>query len=177
MKMQAQDVIAHPRELVFATFRDEMPRLVPYLPDIASIEVLERRELPGGQLQAVSLWRADPVDVPALVKPWMKPQWTQWRDHALWDPVRWTCQWRTELLMFQETVEARGCNRYLAQGPGAVCVLSEAEVKIDAGSLPGVPRVMARRAGEALERFVVRLMEPNLTRAHRGLEAYLRERA
>jgi hypothetical protein len=177
MKMQSEDIVRYPRDLVFSTFRDHTPELVPYLPDIASIEVLERQPEPGGELRAVSLWRAQPVEIPALVRPWMKPQWMQWRDRALWSPRTWTCQWSIELLAFDEVVQAQGHNTYQAVGPGSVRVISQAEIKVNAARLPGVPRLMARRAGRALERFVVKLLEPNLTRANRGLEAYLRERA
>jgi hypothetical protein len=173
MKTQAEDRIPFPRALVFATFRDAMPQLARHLPNITSIEPLERELLPNGDLRAVSLWKASAQEVPALLRPFMKPELTQWRDHALWRADQWVCEWRSELFVFQDQVEARGRNVFLDEGD-QTRVLMEGEVKIDGRRLPG-GALLGARLGEALESFVVRMIGPNLTQANRALERYLRE--
>ena len=48
MKLEADARIAFPRELVFSTYRDRLPQLVPFLPDVKSIVVQERTDAPDG---------------------------------------------------------------------------------------------------------------------------------
>jgi hypothetical protein len=49
MKLEADARIAFPREVVYSTYRDRLPALVPYLPNIKGITVQKRGGSGGGQ--------------------------------------------------------------------------------------------------------------------------------
>src|SRR5437773_1440734 len=98
MKLEGDARIVFPRPLVFATYRDRLPELVPYLPNIREIKVLEREEKPGGQeghLRLLNLWRAS-ADIPKVAQAVLKPEALAWKDHAHWNENDWTCEWRVE---------------------------------------------------------------------------------
>ena len=57
MLFQNVDEVGHPVEDVFRLLRDEMTKIVPYLPDVEEIVVLEEERRPDGTLRLVNLWR------------------------------------------------------------------------------------------------------------------------
>lgn len=176
MKLYIEDVIHFPRELVFNTYRDELPQLAGHLPNIEYIEVVEREEKDNGEIRLLNLWKAASTEVPTLIRPFVKPELMKWNDHALWKPKSWTCEWRSEVGFFKEQVDARGLNTYIPQGDNAVKIIIEGEISVDAKKLPGVPRLMAGKIGSTVEKFVVKMIEPNLKGINRGLESYLRSK-
>jgi hypothetical protein len=52
----------------------------------------------------------------------------------------------------------------------------QVELNIHAERLPGVPKLIAGRIVPAVEQFVRRLLQPNLTSLAQGLQAYVKER-
>jgi hypothetical protein len=44
---------------------------------------------------------------------------------------------------------------------------------VDAKNLPGVPRLLAGKIVGEVEKFVVKMITPNLTSVNRGIESYL----
>ena len=59
MDFEVVDYLPFPLERVYPTMRDKLPDLVPYLPDIKSITVVEREDLGEGRLRLVSQWMAE----------------------------------------------------------------------------------------------------------------------
>ena len=57
LDLQAEAHIPFPREAVFAVFRDELDRLVPFLPSIRSIRIAGREER-GALVDTVIEWQA-----------------------------------------------------------------------------------------------------------------------
>ena len=76
MKLEAVATLSFPRPLVFSTYRDRLPQLVPHLPNVEKIEVLEREEAPGGEagvVRLLNLWFAK-ADVPKVAQSVIKPE-------------------------------------------------------------------------------------------------------
>ena len=84
MKFSLVDEIPHPRELVFATHRDKLGELVPYLPNISSVES-ESRLVEGEVVRLVNVWTGSSTDVPSIIRPLVKPDYLCWVDRATWD--------------------------------------------------------------------------------------------
>ena len=178
MKMEADCRIAFPRELVFSTYRDRLTELVPHLPNVTGIEVLERDDAPGGvegKTRLLNLWHAE-GDIPKVAKPVVKPDMVAWNDHALWDENEWTCEWRTEPKFFTESIDCGGKNRYVVDGDVTILQI-RGHLDIDLSGIRGVPGFLAKKIAPVVEKFIVALLTPNLISVSKGLEAFLKAEA
>ncbi|MCC7384992.1 MAG: hypothetical protein IT384_24315 [Deltaproteobacteria bacterium] len=175
MKIEADATIAFPRELVFSTYRDRLPDLVPHLPNIRSIQVLEREESPNGAVgvtRLLNLWKAE-GDIPKVAQAVIKPDMLEWKDFARWDAPAWACDWRSVTSMFTEQVKCGGRNTFVDLG-GATRLEIRGALDVDLKTIPGVPRFLAGTIAPVVEKFIVALLTPNLTSVSKGLEAFLR---
>lgn len=172
MKFRIEDRVAFPQGDVYRTQRDHLADLAVYLPDIESIVVESRRE-EGGKVHFVNLWKAAQQELPALARGFIKPEMLGWTDYATWNEADWSCEWRIQLGFLPEAIHASGRNTWLADGEGTRCII-EGEIRIDATKVPGVPRLMAGKIGDTIEKVVVKLIEPNLKKTTEGVVAYLK---
>ncbi len=171
-----KDSVAHGREKVFKTFRDELTELIPHLPDIKDIEVKDREEVDDNTVKVVNLWKAEAEEIPRLARSFIKPEMLKWTDYATWREDAWECDWRMEVGFLSDAVTCEGTNRYLEKGEGITEVVIEGTLEVDAAKIPGVPRLGAGKIGRVIESFVVKLITPNLTQVNRGLESYLKSK-
>jgi hypothetical protein len=175
MKIEADARIAFPRDVAFRAYRDELPALVPHLPNVSAIEVKETENAPGGvasRTRKLNLWRAK-ADIPTVAQAIIKPEMLAWDDKALWDEAEWTCDWQTVPHFFTDRIKCGGKNRFVVDGNN--CILQiRGDLEVDVKGLPGVPKLLAGTVGAGIEKFVVALLTPNLTSVSKGLEAYLR---
>ncbi len=171
-RLNVEDTIAYDRELVFETFRDHLVELIDYLPNIEDIEVESRERVDENTVEIVNRWSAEEKDIPALAKKFIEPEMLQWIDYATWREDQWVCEWNMEVGFLQDAITCRGQNRYLAED-GTTRIHIDGDLEVDANQIPGVPRLVANKVGSAVEKFVVRLIEPNLRDVNRGLEQYL----
>ena len=175
-RIHVKDTVAHPREVVFSTFRDHLEELVPYLPDIRDIKVEERDQVDEDTVKAVNLWKAKDEDIPRLASKFIKPEMLQWTDYATWRADSWTCDWDMKVGFLQDAIDCKGTNRYVARDDGTTEIIIEGDLTVDASKIPGVPRLVAGKVGSAVEGFVVKMITPNLKDVNRGLEKYLAEK-
>jgi hypothetical protein len=171
-KISTKDEVAYPREKVFETFRDDLEELVPYLPDIRAIEQQKYERIDAKTIKVVRLWKAKDEDVPSMAKKFIKPEMLQWTDTAIWREDTWECDWSMEVGFLSDAISAEGTNSYFAKD-GSTKIEIAGDLKVDAKHIPGVPRLLAGKVGSAVEKFVVKLITPNLTDVNRGLEKYL----
>jgi len=171
MKVEADTFIDFPRELVFRTYRDRLPELVPHLPNVKEIRV-ESRSDEGPISQLVNRWEAN-ADVPKMARSVVKPEMMVWLDHARWDEAAWTCDWRIEHATFREQVHCQGRNHYVADGDRTRLEI-RGEISVDATRIPGVPRMLAGTLAPVIERFIVQTIRPNLVSTADGVQAFLK---
>jgi hypothetical protein len=174
MKIEADARISFPRDVVFATYRDRLPELVPHLPNIERITVEQREDAPGGQAGVSRLlnhWKAK-GEIPKVAQAVIKPEMVAWHDHALWNENDWTCAWRTVPKMFTESIRCEGKNNYVVDG-GHTILQIRGVLEIDLEGIPGVPRFLAGRVAPIVEKFIVDLLRPNLVSVAGGLEKFL----
>lgn len=176
MKLEADSRVSFPRALVFSTYRDRLPELVPHLPNVRAITVEKREDGVGGApgvTRMLNRWEAK-GEIPKAAQAVIKPEMLAWLDHAVWDQDHWTVEWRIETRMFTENVKCFGKNRYLELSPQSTLLEIRGELTVDLKGIPGVPRLLAGAVAPAVERFVVALLTPNLISVAKGLEAFLR---
>jgi hypothetical protein len=175
MRIFVEDVINFPQQAVYDTQRNEMAKLVAYLPNINKIEVLEREERDGG-VRIVNLWRAAATDVPRIIRPFVKPEMLQWHDYAEWFDDDHYCTWRLKTGFFTEQVSVRGKTSFLRLGENKSKCVIDGDLSVDHTRLPGVPRLVAKKVVKEVEKLVIRLMTPNMTSVNRGIERYLAQK-
>lgn len=171
MKFSLVDEIAHPRDLVYSTHRDKLVELVPYLPNVSSV-VIESRLEESGLIKLVNKWTGTSDDIPAPLRPLIKPENLTWIDRASWDQGRWRTDWEITISALPEAVTARGFNTFLEEG-GETVIQMNGEFLIHPDKVPGVPAFVARTAAPAIERFVVGLLQPNLRRSNQAVQQYI----
>ena len=171
MRIKSESIIHHPLERVYAAYRDELPEIAAYMPDIKEILVLSREE-EGDTARLHNVWRAE-REIPSFAKNILKPDMLQWDDHALWHKANHTCDWRLELRVFTDAVKCGGTNVFEALGADSTKVVLDGNLDINLKHVPGVPRLLARTIAPRVEQFIVALITPNLKQVNKSLGDYL----
>lgn len=171
MQIHSTCLVHHPLDRVYLAYRDELPLMVPFIPDIREIVVQSREPFTGG-VKILNLWIAD-RDPPKAVANVIKKEWLQWEDYATWSDEGRYVDWRMVLPAMPDRMRCSGRNTFVRDGLDRTKVIISGDLQIDASSFPGVPAFLARRVGTAIEAFIVDLVTPNLTRMNQSLEEYL----
>lgn len=174
MKLEADARIAFPRELAYSTYRDRLPEMVPFLPDVKAIHVQSRSDDVDGQAgvsKLLNLWEAS-TEIPKVLQAVIKPEMLAWDDYATWNQDAWTCDWRIETKMFTENVKCWGHNTYEVDGEGTLLKI-RGELDVSLKGVPGVPKFLASKIAPQVEKLIVTLLKPNLLSVAKGLQDFL----
>lgn len=172
MRIDESQKISHPAHLVFATLRDKTPELAAIMPNVEGVQVLERREDPP-RVHLYNRWQATNQDVPRIVRPFVSKDLVAWFDRATWDEESLSCSWQIEAVVGKEVFSCQGRTTIQADGDGACEFRLSAELRVDPDRVPGVPRFLARKLQEPLERFIGNAIRPNLTSIASAVQRYL----
>lgn len=173
MKLHADARIAFPRPVVFSAYRDRLPEMLPYLPDIKKITVESREDLDGGISKLHNVWEAA-SEVPKIAQRIITPDMLAWNDFAEWNENDWTCDWNIKTRLFTDNVSCGGRNEYLEDGDGTLLKI-RGELDVNLKGIPGVPSFLAGTVAPHVEKFIVDLLTPNLISIAGGLERFLQE--
>jgi hypothetical protein len=170
MDLEADALVPFDRELVFRTYRDELPEIVEFMPSVRRIEV-KSREDQGNVTRLVNVWRGG-GEIPAAARVVLSESMLSWTDHALWDSLTQTCRWRIETHSFRDAVRCEGSTRFVATD-GTTRIEIRGELVIDATRIRGVPKFLTKGVGNTVTEFLVRKIGPNLLEASEGVRRYL----
>lgn len=171
MRLDVSAELAFPRDQVFKTYRDKLPELVPYLPNVRGITVVSRAD-EGQVTKLLNRWKGG-GDIPATVRKFLSEDLLEWDDHAEWNEGEWTCAWKTIVPAFKDAVESSGKNRFEDLGGGKTRLIISGDLKVDAAKVKGVPRLLAGAVSPAIEAFLVGAIKPNLVATAKGVEKFL----
>ncbi len=171
MNLDVSVEIPYSREQVFSTYRDHLPELVPYLPNVRGIAQVSRAD-EGETVRLLNHWKGG-GDIPALVRKFLSENLLEWDDHAIWHHDQFTTEWRTEVPALKDAVKAQGSNRFEDLGGTRTRLIIAGQIQVDAGKIKGVPRLLAGTVGPAVEMFLVSSIKPNLVAVSKGVEKYL----
>lgn len=173
MRLDVSVDIPFPRERVFKAYRDDLPKLVPYLENVRAIIVNDRVE-EGPIVKLVNRWKGG-GEIPSVVRKFLSEDLLEWDDHATWNETAFTCQWKTIVPSFREALDATGTNTFTALSDTSMRFSIRGELKVDASKVKGVPRLLAGTVGPAVESFLVGRIQPNFLAVAKGVERWLRE--
>jgi hypothetical protein len=171
MELRADAHIPFPRDVVFAAFRDDIVKMLPYFPDVRGIELKSRKDA-GEVSELVRVWHGG-GEIPVAARAVLSEAMLSWTDYATWDAGRLRCDWRIETHALSEAVLCRGVNLFLEEGPGKTLLEIRGTMEIDARKIRGVPGFLAGKVGRTVEEFLGGKIQPNLVETARGLTRYL----
>lgn len=170
-RIDITDSIAYDRATVYEVFRDKMGEVKQYLPTVKDI-ICESYDRDGDTVHIVNTWIAADEDIPAVASKFIKPEMLQWVDTATWHDDEHSVDWVMEVGFMSDAIDCSGTTYYRENGDKTEVNIT-GELRVDAGKIPGVPRLLAGKVGSAVEAFVVKMITPNLKEANRGAEKFL----
>jgi hypothetical protein len=173
MKIQSSDIIHHPLKAVYETYRNELPKITGYVPNITKIEVASREDVEGG-VKLHNIWHAI-GEIPGIARAFIKPDMLMWDDYAHWIDAEHYCQWELSTRFFTENVTCSGRSSFYDNGEGTTRVELSGEFRLSLKGVRGIPRILATRAEPQIEKFIVALITPSLRLVTKGIGRYLDE--
>lgn len=174
MLICANTQIPFPRSLVYATYRDKLVELVPYMPNVRDIEVKSRSEV-GSNIYTVNEWHGG-SEIPAAAKVILSENMLSWTEYNTWDQALLTVEWRIETHAFTKAVKCFGKNRFLSDGNTTI-IESRGELAIDPKQINGVPFFLTSTIANVVEDFLGKNIQPNLLAMSAGVRQYLEQNA
>ena len=171
MRIHSASVLPFPRSLVYETYRDRLSAIAEEMTDIRKIDVLARTDGTDGTTRIHNRWYAQ-VTLPSVAERVVKQEWRQWDDHAVWKDDAFVVDWRLEIPTFGDQVQCSGRNSFTAVEGGTQVAL-EGDLQINIKKIPGVPSILLRRALPEVEKFIARMIAPNLEKVNEGLQTVL----
>ena len=174
MRIHSESLIRHPQPKVYQAYRDRLPEIAEYIPDVKEI-VVESREAYDGGVKIHNVWIAD-REVPVFAKAFLKPEMMRWDDYADWRDAESRVHWKLKLRVFTDQVTCGGTNTFKKVDERTTAVVLEGDLDIDLKNIPGVPKLFAGGLKPKVEKFIVSLITPNLERVNESLQQFLDEK-
>lgn len=174
MRIHTESLIRHPQAKVYEAYRDRLPEIAEYIPDVKEI-VVHSRETTDGGVKIHNEWIAD-REIPVFARKFLKPEMLRWDDYADWSDSEHLVRWNLKLRVFTDSVQCSGTNSFRAVDDATTAVTLEGDLDIDVKTIPGVPRILAGTIKPQIEKFIVSLITPNLERVNTSLQQFLDEK-
>jgi nitrogen fixation protein len=172
MRIHSESLISHPQDVVYEAYRDRLPELAAYIPDVKEIVVESREEVGPGRVKLHNVWVAD-REVPVFARAIIKPEMLRWDDFADWRDDEHRVHWTLRLRVFTDQVTCAGTNTFVKVDDASTKVFLAGDLDIDLRNIPGVPRLLAGGLKPKIEKFIVELITPNLERINESLQQFL----
>ena len=170
MELRADATIPFERPIVFAAYRDKLPDMLPYLPNVRAIEVRKREE-EGDVTKILNFWKGG-GDIPAAARAFVSEAMLSWLDYATWNQGTFVCEWRIEPQAFTEAITCIRKNRFMEEA-GKTQLEIRGEISIDPKRLKGIPGFLSGKVAKAVEELLISKIKPNLVSTADGLTKYL----
>ena len=157
MELRADIHIPFPRDVVFVAYRDDITKVLAYLPNVRSIEVQvqEGRGRDRGAREHLARRRG----IPAAARAVLSESMLSWTDYATWDKDKLRCDWRIETHAFTEAVTCQGFNVFVEDGPGKTMLEMRGKIENRREEDPRHPW-LSRRQGGPHDRGFPRRQDP-----------------
>ena len=164
------DIIERPIEKVVEAFRDSLPNLAPYLPNILAIETLEKRA--EGEIQEiVNRWYSSWVP-PAPIRKMIKIDELSWTDYATWLIPENKVVYRLVFDRLDEIVSVNGETAFFKIGDKTQ-VRYTGHISVNLPKLETISSLLSRTIGDQISKMIMTVVRPNMFAVNRGVEALL----
>lgn len=170
MQLKSVSVVNRPLDEVYNLVRDDLPKLVPYLPNVDKIEEA-KVDKTGKGVDKTNHWYAK-AEIPSMVKKFISPEIMSWKDKASWDDEGRFVDYELESFLGNDLFDAKGRNTFKDLGDGTTELTITCDLEVYPSKVPGVPRLLAGKAKPMIEGLIEKLLGPNLTSLGSGLNKY-----
>jgi len=162
-----------PIDIVYETLKNDLCKLVDYLPNVKKIEVLEKKKAKN-KINILNKWYGK-YQIPSFISRLLNINEIAWLDRAEWYTDEYLCNWRTEPLIFKKYVDIHGKNTYTSQGKYTIIKIT-GDINIDLTDHPLVPSLFSKKVNKEVSKITVALIKPNFTKLIKGLEEYINKK-
>ena len=159
-----------PRSLVYATYRDKLVEVVPYLSNVRSLKVKSRYQ-ERDTVYSIYEWHGG-GEIPQLARAILSEKMLCWTEYDTWNETEFTLAWRIETHAFTEAVSCLGKNRFL-EDDNRTLIKSSGQLTIDSTKIEGFPKFMSKKVAQIVEDFLSKKIQPNLLEMSKGVQHYL----
>lgn len=170
MNISTDTRIPFPRSLVYATYRDKLVEIVPYLTNVRSLEIKSRYQ-EGEILHSIYEWHGG-GEIPHLARAILSENMLSWTEHDRWNETDFTVAWKIETHAFTEAVFCSGKNHFLEDGQTTV-IESRGRLVIDPKHIKGFPHFLVGQVSHLVEDVLGQKIQPNLLQMSEGVRLYL----
>ncbi len=173
MQFEYDELINHPISKVYPLIRDKMADVVPYLPNVESIVVVEREEKGEGKLRLLNRWQGKSGAIPRIVRPFVTSEMRIWEDDALWFDDEHKVEWTFFTKSFDRLYDCSGVNSFHVKDENTTRVVIKGKLDVYPERLKAVPKMLARKARPKVEQFLIKMITPNLKELPQAVQTYL----
>ena len=174
MEVHVTEKINRPIQDVYTLVRDDLDKLVPYLPNVERIDVKKHAPTNDDGMEVINHWYAR-VDIPGMLKKFLSPDIFSWKDIASWSDSEKAVEYRLESFLANDLFDAKGKNYFVDNGDGSTDLRITCSIKIYPEKVPGIPRLLAKKVTPMIEALLEKLLGPNLSSLGTGLQKYFEE--
>ena len=175
MRIEADSVLPFSRDAVFKAYRDDLPKVVEFLPNVREIECKKRDEA-GPVTTLFNVWHGG-GEVPAAARAFLDANALAWDDHAIWNETTHECAWTINTHAFRDAVSSKGQTRLIELAPDKTRIELRGDFAIDLKKVRGIPTLLAGTVGRTIESFLSKQITANLTSTTDALSRYLARKA
>jgi hypothetical protein len=157
------------RAAAFSAYRDRMPQILEFLPNVRAID-LRTRQAQGDIVLTSRDWHGG-GEVPAAVRGVITQSMLAWTEIARWDGGSFLCDWKAKPLSFPDGIQCHGRSSFVDEGVGTLLEL-RGTLHVDGRRLPGVPAFLGGSVARQVEDFLAARIRTNLLETARWFEKY-----
>jgi hypothetical protein len=173
MILKNKEVIDRPLEEVYTLVRDNLPKIVPYLPNVEKIQV-KSKKTKNNQTHITNHWFAK-AEMPSLIKNILKPEFFAWKDKAVWDNDEYKVEYDLESFYLNDLFTAKGVNTFKAKGENKTEFSIVCEIELYPEKVPGIPKFLAKKITPVINSLLEKIIGPNLSSLGKGIKKYYEE--
>ena len=175
MRLESRKVLQRPLAEVYQLVKNDLDKLVPYLPNVGKIDVKNKTDKGDGKTEIVNHWYAK-AELPSMLTKFIKPEIFSWKDVALWDDGSHSVAYELTSFLVGDLFEARGVNSFKTVENDKTELVVTCEIKIYPEKVPGVPKLLAGTVRPMIEGLIEKIIGPNLSSLGEGLEKYFKNK-
>lgn len=175
VRIKFKYIVHHSPKKVFIVFRDRGQEIVKYIEDLKEVRELERKKLSDGKILTRGLWVAKPDKIPIILRTIIRPEMLRWEDETVWDEKNLSCNWKNKIFYFAEHFKCEGKWSFEREEENKTKAILDGYLKIFIPPINGVPKTLTDKAGELIEKIVLKELQPNLKKNMEAIEKLLNE--
>jgi len=176
MILESKEIINRPLSEVYSLVRDDLSKLVPYMPNVERIEVKKHQPKDGNLVEVINHWYGK-AEVPSMMKKFISPELFSWKDHAIWNNEKHYVEYQLESFLANDLFDAKGKNTFTAVGSDKTELKISCQITLYPEKVPGVPRLLAKTVLPGIEAILEKVLGPNLTSLGKGLNEYFKNKS